>query len=78
MGSLFVRKARSAQRFATQAGLKLGEAMSEIIHPAAKSIPSSSKPGLLFQLPEELLIATLLYLDAPSISACNQVRTKEK
>jgi hypothetical protein len=77
MSSLFVRKARFAQRFATQAGLKLGGVMSEIIHPA-KSIPSSSKPGLLFRLPEELLIAILLYLDEPSISACNQVRTKEK
>jgi hypothetical protein len=48
--------------------------MSEILN-AVKPVPRSTHLGLLPRLPEELLIAIFLYLDAPSISACNQVRT---
>jgi hypothetical protein len=52
--------------------------MSQIIHVGKPVLPSPHLGGHLSRLPEELQVAILLYLDAPSISVCNQVRTLQK
>ncbi|KAH9167907.1 hypothetical protein EDB89DRAFT_1641944 [Lactarius sanguifluus] len=83
LSSLFVRKARSAHDLTldltAQAQRKLRTVVSELFQDALSSEkPPSARPSngvALFpidRLPEELLIAILLYLDGSSISACNQ------
>ncbi len=81
--SLFVRKARSAHDLTldltAHAQRKLRTVVSELFPDALSSEkpqPSRSPHAvdLISRLPEELLIAILLYLDGSSIAACNQVR----
>lgn len=75
LGSLLVRKARSAHDLTAQAQRKLRTVVSELMFPDARA-GEKQPPRIdhISHLPEELLITIFCYLDGSSIAACNQVR----
>ena len=78
LGSLLIRKARSAHDLTAQAQRRLRTVVSELMFPDARigDKQPAATPYIdhISRLPEELLITIFCYLDGSSIAACNQVR----
>ena len=78
LGSLLIRKARSAHDLTAQAQRRLRTVVSELMFPDARigDKQTAATPHIdhISRLPEELLITIFCYLDGSSIAACNQVR----
>lgn len=78
LGSLLIRKARSAHDLTAQAQRRLRTVVSELMFPDARigDKQPAATPHIdhISRLPEELLITIFCYLDGSSIAACNQVR----
>ncbi|KAI9451465.1 hypothetical protein BJY52DRAFT_101187 [Lactarius psammicola] len=80
LSSLFVRKARSAHDLTLDLTAHAQRKLRTVVSELFSDVLSSEKPpprpphavDLFPRLPEELLIAILLYLDGSSIAACNQ------